>query len=65
MACILMNSLSKKLAIFVQFLDIRFCIDLEGTLQTDLYISPTDARLYLDFSSLIRSMSIWLMIALG
>ena len=36
---------------FIPFLDIQFCMDSEGELQTDLYIKPTDSRSYLHFSS--------------
>ena len=36
---------------FVNFLDIQFCFDANGLLQTDLYIKETDARSYLNFSS--------------
>ena len=36
---------------FIPFLDIQFCMDSEGKLQTDLYIKPTDSRSYLHFSS--------------
>ena len=35
----------------VNFLDIKFWFDNEGDLQTDLYIKPTDARAYLNFTS--------------
>ena len=35
----------------VAFLDIQFCFDHQGNLQTDLYVKETDARAYLDFSS--------------
>ena len=35
----------------VNFLDINFTFDNDGTLQTDLYRKPTDARCYLNFSS--------------
>ena len=36
---------------YVAFLDIQFTFDLEGTLQTDLYVKPTDSRSYLQFGS--------------
>ena len=36
---------------YVPFLDIQFCFDSDGALQTDLYIKPTDSRSYLNFSS--------------
>ena len=36
---------------YVSFLDINFCIDKFGHLQTDLYVKPTDARSYLYFGS--------------
>ena len=36
---------------YVPFLDIQFCIDIYGNLQTDLFVKPTDAQSYLDFSS--------------
>ena len=36
---------------YVSFLDINFCIDKYGHLQTDLYVKPTDARSYLYFGS--------------
>lgn len=32
-------------------LDILFCFDKDGSLQTDLYVKPTDARSYLNFKS--------------
>ena len=35
----------------VNFLDISFTFDKHGTLQTDLYRKPTDARCFLNFSS--------------
>ena len=37
--------------IFVPFLDIRFCFDKEGILQTDLFQKETDSRAYLEFGS--------------
>ena len=36
---------------FVNFLDIQFCFDQDGELQTDLYTKETDSRSYLNFSS--------------
>ena len=36
---------------FIPFLDIQFCFDSEGQLQTDLYTKPTDSRSYLNFAS--------------
>ncbi|KAL5266467.1 hypothetical protein ACHWQZ_G003754 [Mnemiopsis leidyi] len=36
---------------YVAFLDIQFTFDPEGTLQTDLYVKPTDSRSYLQFGS--------------
>ena len=36
---------------YVNFLDIQFCFDQNGILQTDLYTKETDSRSYLDFSS--------------
>jgi hypothetical protein len=33
------------------FLDIQFGFDDKGTLQTDLYVKPTDARSYLNYKS--------------
>ena len=36
---------------FVPFLDIQFCFDDSGSLQTDLYVKPTDSRAYLNFGS--------------
>ena len=41
----------KDVGRFIPFLDIQFCIDIYGQLQTDLYVKPTDARSYLHFSS--------------
>ena len=32
-------------------IDILFCFDKNGKLQTDLFVKPTDARSYLNFSS--------------
>ena len=36
---------------FVAFLDIRYMFDLDGNLQTDLYVKPTDSRAYLQYGS--------------
>jgi len=41
----------EETGICVPFLDIRFCMDLDGQLFTDLYIKPTDSRSYLHFGS--------------
>ena len=38
-----------ELGEFISFLDIMFCFDDNGKLQTDLYVKPTDARTYLQF----------------
>ena len=35
----------------IAFLDIQFCFDIAGSLQTDLYTKPTDSRAYLNFNS--------------
>ena len=35
----------------MNFLDIQFCFDSAGNLQTDLYIKETDSRSYLNFAS--------------
>ena len=42
---------------FAPFLDILFCFDKYGNLQTDLYVKPTDARSYLNFNSAHPSVS--------
>ena len=42
----------KELGICVAFLDIEFCMDMDGMLFTDLHVKPTDSRSYLHFSSL-------------
>ena len=42
---------AKQLFGSVHFLDIIFWFDLEGQLQTDLYVKPTDARTFLNFNS--------------
>ena len=36
---------------YIAFLDIQFCFDSAGNLQTDLYTKPTDSRAYLNFNS--------------
>ena len=36
---------------FVAFLDIQYTFDNEGTLQTDLFVKPTDSRAYLQYGS--------------
>ena len=36
---------------FIPFLDIQFCFDDSGSLQTDLFVKPTDSRAYLNFGS--------------
>ena len=36
---------------YISFLDIMFCFDSEGQLQTDLYVKKTDARSYLFYGS--------------
>jgi len=36
---------------YISFLDIQFCFDDSGNLQTDLYTKPTDSRAYLNFNS--------------
>ena len=36
---------------FTNLLDIKYCFDREGNLQTDLYTKETDSRAYLNFSS--------------
>ena len=45
------ESMIKELGDYVLFIDIQFCFDLRGRLQTDLYVKPTDARSYLNFNS--------------
>jgi hypothetical protein len=45
------ESIIKEVNEFAPFLDIQFCFDFEGHLQTDLYVKPTDARSYLNFNS--------------
>ncbi len=41
----------KKPTEYINVLDIQFCFDITGELQTDLYIKETDSRSYLNFSS--------------
>ena len=41
----------KELGICVAFLDIEFCMNMDGILFTDLHVKPTDSRSYLHFSS--------------
>ena len=41
----------KHASIFASFLDIHYCMDESGNLQTDLYVKDTDSRAYLHFSS--------------
>ena len=36
---------------YINLLDIQYCFDSEGDLQTDLYTKETDSRSYLNFSS--------------
>ena len=36
---------------FVAFLDIQFCFNEDGDLETDLYVKPTDSRAYLQYGS--------------
>ena len=45
------ESVLKQVNEFAHFLDIQFCFDLQGNLQTDLYTKPTDKRSYLYFGS--------------
>ena len=45
------ESVIKDIDEFAPFLDILFCFDKNGNLQTDLYVKPTDARSYLNYSS--------------
>ena len=35
----------------VNFLDIRYWVECQGNIQTDLYIKPTDSRSYLSYES--------------
>ena len=41
----------EELGICVPFLDVLFCIDMNGMLFTDLYVKPTDSISYLNFGS--------------
>ena len=41
----------KNVGDFVAFLDIKYCFDCNGNLQTDLHVKETDSRSYLHFSS--------------
>ena len=41
----------KKNSDFINFLDIQYCFDGNGLLQTDLYRKETDSQAYLNFSS--------------
>ena len=41
----------KEVGVYVPFLDVQFCFDINGDMQTDLYVKPTDARSYLNFTS--------------
>ena len=45
------ESVIQDVGIFVAFLDIQFCFDTKGHLQTDLFVKPTDSRSYLHYSS--------------
>ena len=36
---------------YTNFLDIQYCFDTDGALQTDLYTKETDSKAYLNFSS--------------
>ena len=45
------ESLIKDIDEFAPFLDILFCFDKNGQLQTDLFVKPTDARSYLNINS--------------
>ena len=45
------ESMIKEVNEYVPFLDIQFCFDFDGKLQTDLFVKPTDARSYLNFHS--------------
>ena len=51
-SCLLIDEFAfEELGICVPFLDICFCIDMDGNLFTDLHIKPTDSRSYLYFGS--------------
>ena len=41
----------KKPSYYINLLDIQYCFDSDGELQTDLYVKETDSRSYLNFSS--------------
>ena len=41
----------KETGVYIAFLDIQFCFDCTGKLQTDLYIKETDSKRYLHFTS--------------
>ena len=45
------KSTIKDINEYAPFLDIQFCFDFDGHLQTDLFVKPTDARSYLNFKS--------------
>ena len=45
------ESVLKQVNEFAPFLDIQFCFDEKGNLQTDLYVKPTDKRSYLYFGN--------------
>ena len=45
------ESVWKNVGEFVAFLDIKYCFDSNGNLQTDLHVKETDSRSYLHFSS--------------
>ena len=45
------ESTIKNVGEYVPFLDIQFCFDDNGNLQTDLYVKPTDAQSYLNYTS--------------
>ena len=45
------ESVIKDIGEFANFLDILFGFDMNGSLQTDLYVKPTDSRSYLNYHS--------------
>ena len=45
------ESMVKDVGTYAPFLDIQYCLDIDGNLQTDLYVKPTDARSYLNYMS--------------
>ena len=45
------ESVIKETNEYAPFLDIQFCFDADGRLQTDLFVKPTDARSYLSYQS--------------